>query len=331
MTPKEFIQFYKQVMSQSPPIRFLFAGECQYMKEVLLRGFKRTVAGFEDFNLETFWMDDKPDIFAIINSLVTFPVMGDRRIVILRAFEPSRANEQRFISKLASMDFPKTTVLLAESKSPPDRRTKTGKNIAKLFQIFDFPMPNQREMLEWVYFFVMRNKKKITPKAANNLVEKAGVSLLDIRSEIEKLVSYVESERIDVGDVEDVVSHSRSAHIFQFSNAFIELDFRKATKLATELMSFGETYAVILSWIRRGLGDMVWAKVSPGKLGEKLGRRAFLAERLVRSARRIDIEHLFSALKVLHEADMLVKSGSADEKTAVVWALGTIEKVLSAR
>ena len=84
-----------------------------------------------------------------------------------------------------------------------------------------------------------------------------------------------------------------------------------------------------MNWLGRTIYDLLWVRLEPQNIQRRFGRRAFLAKRMLPQARRLKPEALLAALAALHDADMMLKT-SADPKTAVVWALGKVQKLLTA-
>ncbi|RKZ26225.1 DNA polymerase III subunit delta [bacterium] len=331
MNPAQYIRTFKELSQTSPPAKIFLYGDAKLLKDGLMRAFRKQVEGMEDFALDVFWMNElksKDDYKVIFDSLLSLPMLSDRRIVILRNFDVSRATEKKIIEGLANFSFPDTAMLIVESESL-DMRRKEGRAISKMFRTIELPTPGEREMVEWISYFARRAGKKMTISAAKELINIAGISLAAVREEVEKIVNFVEDDFIRVEDVRQVCAHSRSAHIFQFANAVQSLDFDLAMKLSIKLMNFGEQHSVILSWMNRSLGDLLWAKIDPNGLAKRLGKRAFLAQKIKNAAQPLDREKIISALALLHQADMMVKKSSADPKTAVIWAIARTKEILA--
>ena len=295
-----------------------------------MRGVRKSIEGMEAFNLDIFWMSELKGTNAhkkIFDSLLSFPMLGDRRIVILRNFVFSKSLEKKMLEIFNNFKFPDFTILFIEADKL-DNRTKLGKIVSKSFDTVELNTPNDREMMDWAIYFASKSGKRLARNAAVELIKLSGISLNALREEIRKLSDFVEQDTITLSDVEKSAPHSRSSHIFQFSNAFAELDFSTALKFALELLDFGEKYSSLLFWMHRNLSDLLWARISPGDLSKRLGRRGFLAGKIRETARKTTPHLILGAIEKLHRADMLVKTGSTDDKTAVVWAISTISNEL---
>lgn len=331
MTPKEFERLYNQIRQMKPPGKLFFCGEENLLKEGLIRGVLSLVPKeLLPFNSDVIWMDSNPDPRNIIDIVISPPMMADCRVVVLRNFKVSRLLEREIIDGFSSIKFPPTTILAVESDEL-DLKSKENRKVTEIFDVYNISSPEDKELVEWVMFFVRREKKRISVETAAKLVETAGISLGTLREEIRKLCLSVEGEDIRQEHIGEIVAKSRSAHIFQFSNAVISLDFGIATKVALELMSFGENYGVILSWMQKDILNLLWAKIDNKSLSKMLGSRGFLAAKITRSASTVRVEKLLEALDIVYEADALVKSGRANETTALVWALAKTQSLLSGR
>ncbi len=330
MNPAQYIKAYKEFSQISPPAKILLYGDAELLKDGLMQSFKKTIEGMEDFALEVFWMTElkgKDAHKVVFDSLLSLPMLSDKRVVILRNFDITRSTERKILSGLNEFAFPDSAIFVVES-SKLDMRHKESKQISKMFRTVELATPNEKEMSEWITYFARRAGKRITISAVRELISLAGISLSTIREEINKMANYVDENTIQVSHIREVAAQSRSAHIFQFANAVQMLDLTKAMKLAMELMDFGEQHSVILSWMNRSLTDLLWAKIDPAGLPKRMGRRAFLARKITPVSRKLDRNALLETISSLHSADMMVKKYSVDGRTAVVWALSQAKELL---
>lgn len=333
MTPRQYIAKYKEFLNLAPPAKIFLYGNEELLKDGLIRAFRKPIEDVEDFCTDVFWLNElkgKEPHKRIFDSLLTLPMLGHRRLVILRSFDISRAMDKKIIAGLENFSFPDGAILVVESQSL-DRRIAAGKKIEKIFRTLELSTPDERTMGEWINYFVRRNGKRIAPSAIMELIALAGISLCAIREEVNKLTDFVDGDLIAVSDVREISSQSRSAHIFQFSNLLLELNFRGALRTAMRLIDFGEKYSELLRWIGKALTDLLWAHIDPAGLKKRLGKRAFLARKIEPSARKLKTEAILKAIVVLHRVDVMMKSSAIDERTAIVWAIGRIQEVLSLR
>ncbi len=330
MTPRQYIKRYREFADLSPPARIFLHGDESLLKDGLIKAFRKPIEGVEDFCLDVFWMNElrgSDAHKAVFDALMSLPMLGDRRVVVLRSFNISRANEKRIIEGLENFSFPQNSILVVEAEKI-DLRRKEGKRISKLFTVVELPVPGDSDMMEWINYFARRAGKRITMSAARELIRLAGISLCAIREEVNKLTNFVENDTISTEHICRITSKSRSVHIFQFSNALLELNYEGVMRSAVELMRFGETHSSILSWTNRALTDILWAKIDPAGLPERLNRRSFLAKKVRSAAGRVKTADILRAMEMLHRADVMVKTSQMDPKTAVVWVLSGIRSVL---
>ncbi len=331
MNPTQYIKAYKEFSQISPPVKIFLYGDAELLKDGLIQSFRKPIEGMEDFALDVFWMSElkgKDAHKIVFDSLLSLPMLSDRRIVILRSFDIARSTEKKILSGLNEFNFPATAMFIVESPKL-DMRRKEGKQISKMFRTIELTTPNEKEMSEWITYFARRAGKRISISAARELIAIAGISLAAVRAEINKMTNFVDEDTIQVSHIREVAAQSRSAHIFQFANAVQSLDLKNAMKLAIKLMDFGEQHSVILSWMNRSLTDLLWAKIDPAGLSKRMGRRAFLAKKILPVARRLKRDALLNAISSLHSADMMVKKSSIDGRTTVVWALSRVKELLA--
>ena len=194
MNRAQYQKIYRKIAALSPPAKIYIYGDAQLLKDGLIQGVKKTVTGFEEFNLNVFWMNElrsADGIKEIFDAIIAFPMMTDRRVVILRNFTFSRPIEKKFVESLENFDFPNSTVLLIEADELK-KNIKAGKIIASQFETIELSTPSDKDLLDWVAYFCTRAGKKIQRGAAVELINLSGATLSALRQEIYKLANFVE-------------------------------------------------------------------------------------------------------------------------------------------
>ncbi len=166
---------------------------------------------------------------------------------------------------------------------------------------------------------------QIEADAANELAATLNGELASIRTEIEKLATYVGARRrITLADVDALVVSGERYSVWQLADMLAARDRKRALVFLDSLIREGEDPVGLvgaLAWMYRKL---IEAQEAPAGLNgwqaaSRLRMRAETAEVALRTARRIPREELLQGLDVLYEADSQLKSNAKDtEKRSVM-------------
>jgi DNA polymerase-3 subunit delta len=152
--------------------------------------------------------------------------------------------------------------------------------------------------------------------AADELVATLNGELARIRTEIEKLATYVgDRRRITLADVDALVVSEERYSVWQLTDMLATRDTARALEFLDSLVREGaEMPALVgaLAWMYRKL---IEAQEAPANLtgwqaASRLRMRPETAELALRSARLIPREQLLAGLGALYEADSQLKSGA---------------------
>ncbi len=187
--------------------------------------------------------------------------------------------------------------------------------------------------------------KRIDPRALALLTARTGDDLQTISRELDKLVCYVgDRDRIDEGDVREVVSLSREQAIYEIMDAVGERDGSGALRLVSRLQEQSVHLLAIHSVVVRKVRQLLWAKgfttahagaqsasgMSYGSFQKSLYKEItdadrtvtgamapYPAFRLVQQAARFTLDELAAAMERLLEVDIRLKSGGLEPERLV--------------
>jgi DNA polymerase-3 subunit delta len=166
---------------------------------------------------------------------------------------------------------------------------------------------------------------RLDEDAAEELVTVLNGELAGIRTEIEKLATYVGARRrITLEDVDAVVVSERRYSVWQLADMLAARDQKSALVFLDSLLREGEDPIGLLGALAWMYRKLIEAQEAPAGLNgwqaaSRLRMRPEAAEIALRTARRMPREQLLTGLDVLYEADSRLKSNAKDmEKRAVV-------------
>lgn len=227
----------------NPAQVYILTGEEPYYLDLITENLEAHVIpeGDRDFNLTLFYGQDA-DIDYVIAAARQFPVMADRRLVILKeAQSMDRAKVQ--LERLAPyIENPApNTVFALVFKDAPFAATSKIMKAAKASgaTVFTSNLPRDYELLGHARDYCTERRISIEEKALQLMCEYVGAPLSKLFGEIAKLSSICGTRRITAEDVERNTGRSREYSAFDFSEALAQKNYTKAIRIVSYLEGLG--------------------------------------------------------------------------------------------
>lgn len=299
---------------------YLFIGQEDFLIEEC---FNKIIADLLTTDTKAFNLDivygNKTDVRDVVAHAASFPMMSERRIVIVKEFEKLLSDEaaRETVGKYLAKPLESTClVLIAEN---PDFRTKPFNDLSKRAPVFAFNLLYDNQIPEWIARRCRALGREADFDACQLLHSYVGNSLRAIQNEIDKLFTYLgERKKISVEDVADVVGAARGFTIFDLQNAVGGKKLDEALRVVRRMIESGETPQMIIAMLSRYFA-LLW------KVRELVGRQTSDAEiaAMVRvppyhlrnytdAAKLFSDEQLAQSFTNLLEADLRLKSSSPD-------------------
>ena len=297
---------------------YLFHGEEEFLadealKMIINNALNETSRGFD---LDVLYGPDS-NARTVISFASSFPIMGERRIVVVRDFDHLPSKE--LIELYAKLPSETTSLILLAPK--PDLRTKLYLVLKKSARWVECRPRRDYHIPGWIATRIKKKGRAITPEACRLIQLYVGNSLRDIDNEIEKLFIFVgEKKEIDEDDVSEVVGISRQYNIFQLQKAIGRREAGQSFEILERMMQAGESPVKLIAQLTRFFINLYRIHVLRGRrVGDRQIADAirtnpnFIHEDLA-NADRHPLEHVEQCFTHLVEADEKLKSISVDKK-----------------
>jgi DNA polymerase-3 subunit delta len=306
---------------------YLFYGEETYLRDELLHSAIDSAVpdpSLRAFNLDIF-TGGESSMSKIIQAASSFPVMADRRLVIVK----DAAELFNFRAKDSSdgatfgKDHPVVVRLLEYFNKPNndcvlifDSTTIGPKNtypwrafVAQCIVLECSPL-NPAEASQWLEDRVKSLSRSIERDAVYLLTEYVGTDLRSLMAELQKIISFIgDREMITAADVRTVVANTSTFTIFELTNAIGNIDKKKSLEIALSLLADDKgAWFQMQSLIIKYLEQLIVARElasrnTPEKdiaaaigLG---GNAAYYAKNYIQASRRFSRDQLDNALKAV--------------------------------
>lgn len=258
---------------------------------------------------------------AVIDQAETLPFFAQRRLIVLEDSGFFKGACQELADYLPTM--PKETVFLFV-ETEVDKRGKLFKTVKSLGRETEFARQNEQSLTNWILRMLQREKRRITRSAMELLLARAGNDMENIRSEVEKLVSYTYGrEGITKEDVEAICTARTENKIFEMINAIAEKKQKRALELYDDLLALKEAPLRILALLARQFNQLMQVQdlrsqgFDQTAIATRAGMMNFVVRNCLRQAGYFSRETLRQAVEDCVRTETDIKSGRMGDRLGV--------------
>lgn len=317
---------------------YLFYGEEVFLKNMYLPkikelGYDGSFADFNDIRINS--DTSLGDIDALWDS---YPMMSDKKFIYVKnsgAFSGSKKKSENgaSFSEISAFwteklkDIPEYIFLIFDEKDV-DARTASYKALTKVGTALKFDYWNDYEILSWVERGFAKAGKKIDKSVAQNFINICNKGLSDIKNEMDKLISFCDSEILQ-SDVDRLVTKSVDIQVFDITENIISGNIKKAINILADMrtqnMSATEIFFLIFNTFDRLLRtllmrneganyEQIASKLYPKNVPSKM---TFLIQKYEKCAKTLG--EAFLTKQVIDGAEIVLnmRRGNIDEWTAL--------------
>ncbi|RNC87109.1 MAG: DNA polymerase III subunit delta [Winogradskyella sp.] len=300
------------------PIYFLMGEEAYYIDKIseyiednLLdeaeKGFNQMVLYGRDIAIED-----------IVSNAKRYPMMAERQVVIIKEAQ----DLSRTIEKLVDyVNNPQpTTVLVINYKYKKlDKRKALYKAINKTGILFESKKLYDNQVPDWIRRVLSGQGYKITPKAAQMLVEFLGTDLSKIENELNKLkIVLPKGAQITPEAIEENIGISKDFNNFELRKAVGERNLSKAFRIAKY---FGEnpkdnpmvvTVSLLFNFFSQLLQYHGLSDKSPRSVASALKINPYFVNEYNAAARNFPMKNVSRVVALLRDFDVKGKGVGAN-------------------
>lgn len=263
---------------------------------------------------------------AIMDAAETLPFLNEKRLVTVRNsefFQKGGRKEEGEKLKAFLADLPETVCLLfIEEKA--EKTNGLYKAVAKYGQAVEFKKPTEKDLGTWIKKRCKENGMEMSEGVLNLFLQTVDHDMENIDGELQKLMAYKgEEKEIKAEDIRAVCTVSLEARVFDLVRAVAEKRPEKAVQIYRTLLSMKESPYMVLSLITRQfrliLETMLLSQsgMTNDAIGARLEIRDFAVKEYLRQSKRFSAEGWKHAVRDCLQVDLDIKSGKAEEETAV--------------
>lgn len=297
---------------------YLFYGPGEFRIEKILEMVRERYLpeAARDFNLEVLYGGEL-SASEIIHRARSLPFLGQSRLLIVRRTEAFKVDElENFVPYL---EDPSESTCIIFISAKTDFKRKFYRTFRSAGSAVQFAKLKENQVTPWIKRMAGELHLKIDGQACAYLQQVVGNSLMDLHAELVKMQIRFGKETFGVEDVEKLVIHSRVYTIFELMNEVSEKKAGQSLQILRRFLqeegSRGVPLQVIgmlnrqvrLLWMTKGITEKGG---KAGDVAKALGVPPFSARHLVTQSKHWSSEDLGKGLRLLYQADGLLKTGS---------------------
>lgn len=333
-------QTYEQVATafrhrNFKPLYFFYGEERFLADELQSNLLEQALEPHErDFNLDIVYGSDA-EASSVLGLCSSYPVMAERRLVIVREFE--KLNDNHLFKEYAQRPNPTAVVALVCSSKPnlsahPYRALREYAVSVDCKPIYDNQMPG------WLQKRAEADGFKITPEAVRMLADFVGTDMRTAVEELDKLTTFTAGrDTITADDVVRASGQTREFNVFELQKAIGEGRGRDVFRIAERMLQQAGNprseslmiVAVLTSYFMK-LWKLTaaYGRVPEKALAARIGVPPFFVKEYVASLRRFKLPSIEGAFAALLAADYELKGGAGRDEKLVMSLM--LRRVLAA-
>ena len=292
---------------------YFLHGEEPYFIDVLTKAIQDNALeeSERDFNQSILYGKDA-EVLSLISELKSYPMMAERRLVILKEAQYFKAIEQ--LESYLENPANSTIFVICYKYKTFDARKKTLKNALKNGVVFKSEKVKEYQLAEWIQQYIKTTGYELTSKACMLLIESLGNDLGRIVKELEKLAVLIEKGTIiNENHIEENIGISKDYNVFELTNAVAIKDNLKALKIVDyfDHNPKAADLVFVISNLFKFFSQIMRIHFLPNKSREAvaraLGVHPFVAGELTNAKNKYDPRKIAANIALIHEYDLKSK------------------------
>jgi DNA polymerase-3 subunit delta len=264
-----------------------------------------------DFNQTIIYGRDA-DLVSLISELKGYPMMSERRLVVLREAQEFKQIEQ--LESYVESPLDTTIFVICYKYKTLDSRKKLIKESTKKGIVFKSDKVKEYQLPDWIVNYLKEKGFTVNSKATMLLAENVGNDLSRLVNEIEKLsIILPKGTVITEQHIEENIGISKDYNVFELTNAISKLDVSKANKIVNyfEHNPKATDLTVVVSNLFKFFTQIMRIHFFPNKsrdfVANALKVHPFVAGELSQAAGKFPPKKIAANIEILYEFDLRSK------------------------
>lgn len=273
--------------------------------------------GLRSFN-QTILYGKETDLQSILSHAREFPMMADRRVIIVKEAQEiqtiNKEQGEKLLSAYAENPQPSTVLVFCYKYKTLDKRKKLYKFLDKHAIVLSSVKMYDNQLPDWVESFVKKKGYAIDQKAVHLIVENIGNNLSRISNEIDKmLINFKDEKKINPDHIYKFIGISKEYNVFELQKV---LAYKNVLK-ANEIIKYFESdlknnpiipvIAILFSFFNKILLVHHSKDKSDRAVASLLKVNPFFVKEYLMAAKNYPLGHVVRNISYIREADLRSK------------------------
>lgn len=286
---------------------YLLYGEEKYDLEQMVEKLKKKMDRLEEgINFFYLTMDTIDQLTDVLQGVTFF---GTEKLIIIKE------TKLKFeVTLLESLEEDTLVIVIEDSV---DKRTSEYKKMAKIAECMEFKHMDQKQMIDYIMQILKKYQVKISFEDATYLQSICGEEKSNVINELQKLVIYLEEEKVVTRQIiDDVCSKTLNAKIFDVLSLIVNKQKQKAILQLNELLEQKEPIVKIYIMLYKQVKQMYMIRYLKQKgeqnIAQIMGIHPFVFKNLSKSSESYTLDKLKSIIYAFDVYDEKTKLGEMD-------------------
>ncbi len=314
---------------------YLLCGEDSFGIDTALKAIDKAVQPFlsTEFDKDILYGADIKGVEDIIKIASAFPFGSEKKLLVIKEFDKikDKKNLTSYIENPA--DF--TVLVLIHNGNVTSFSPQPFKILLEKNFCYEAKELKEEPLSEWIMLYAEEKRKKLSKENALLLIDIVGLNRNLLEIQLQKVIEYAgDEENISFESIKKVVSSLKENNIFDLQNAVAQRKNALAMKVAYNLLDNGNDASFIVAMMNRyftglaQLPELEMNKLPDQAIARIVGTHPYYLKGQKEVRKFYTDDKLLIVFNALHEADVSIKTTSADQKTIVTILLA---KILTAK
>ena len=308
---------------------YLIVGEDQELINFYLNKIMKEI-GLDEEKKINYDMNTS-SISDILDEVSMISLFSSEKVVIGYNFDIGKINDSdrdyliRYLNNNNSND--RYIILIA---GKVDGRSKDYKIFKDKFKIIDLlQVDNGKDIYKYVEDYIKDRGYKIDKYNLDYLVELLGNDINNINNEIDKILLYLNDDKVISREVIDkLVSDNIDNIMYEFTNAVLDRDYEKISKMYNDFKIENVGYDYLIGSLGNALRGALVIKIlynqgnSNNEIAKFIGKKEFYVKKMIERLYNYTVDDLCMMIDKLGIIDREYKSGKSNIDMLELYLLG---------
>lgn len=308
---------------------YLIVGEDQELINFYLNKIMKEI-GLDEEKKINYDMNTS-SISDILDEVSMISLFSSEKVVIGYNFDIGKINDNDrdyFIRYLNNNNSNDRYIILIAGKV--DGRSKDYKIFKDKFKIIDLlQVDNGKDIYKYVEDYIKDRGYKIDKYNLDYLVELLGNDINNINNEIDKILLYLNDDKVISREVIDkLVSDNIDNIMYEFTNAVLDRDYEKISKMYNDFKIENVGYDYLIGSLGNALRGALVIKIlynqgnSNSEIAKFIGKKEFYVKKMIERLYNYTVDDLCMMIDKLGIIDREYKSGKSNIDMLELYLLG---------